>query len=81
MVHSTENTDLCFFFFFERGKGVDDGALVTTADKIFVVCQIGKFIALFVNITRSVDKPPEARSGRATYLKGETFKVSITPLR
>ena len=69
------------YVFFWGGKGVDDGAPVTTADRIFVVCQIGKFIALFVNISRFVEKSREARSGRATYLKRETFKVRITPLR
>ena len=47
----------------------------------FVVCQIGKSIALFVNTSRSVDKPHEDRSGRTTYLKGESSKVRMTPFR
>ena len=49
--------------------------------KTFVVCQIWKFIALFVNTSRSVDKPHEARSGRATYLKAESSKIRMNPFR
>ena len=43
--------------------------------RTFVVCQIKKIIALFVNTSKSADKPNEATSGRATYLKEESSKV------
>ena len=38
--------------------------------------QIGRFIAFF-NTSRSVDKPLEATSSRAIYLKRKPFKVKI----
>ena len=38
---------------------------------------MGKFIALFVNTSRSVDKPRETRSGRVIYLKRKSSKVRI----
>ena len=47
----------------------------------FVVCQIGKSLALFVNTSRSLDKPCEDRSGRATYLTGKSSKVRMAPFR
>ena len=58
-----------------------EGTPGTTADQTFVVCQIGKFIALFVNTSISVNKILKARSGRTTYLKRESSRVRITRFR
>ena len=70
------------FFFEERGTGgLMVGLQSQQQTKTFVVCQIWKFIALFVNTSRSVDKPHEARSGRATYLKAESSKIRMNPFR
>ena len=66
----------CVFVFW-RGEGTPG----VTADQTFVVCQIGKFIALFVNTSISVNKILKARSGRATYLKRESSRVRITRFR
>ena len=71
-----------FFFFEERGTGgLMVGLQSQQQTKTFVVCQIWKFIALFVNTSRSVDKPHEARSGRATYIKVESSKIRMNPFR
>ena len=48
--------------------------------RTFVDCPIGKTIALLVSTSRCVDKPREARSGRA---KGKLSKVKVrmTPFK
>ena len=45
---------------FNGGGGGDDRAPVITA--AFIVCQIGKFITLYINTMRSADRPRKARS-------------------
>ena len=68
----------CFVGFFEL-EGVLMMELQSQQQtRTFVVCQIKKVIALFVNISRSVNNPREARSGRASYVKGDSSKVVTT---
>ena len=43
----------------ERGGGDDRAPVITAA---FIVCQIVKFIALYINTMRSADRPRKARS-------------------
>ena len=51
---------LLLLLLFNGGGGGDDRPPVITA--AFIVCQIGKFITLYINTMRSADRPRKARS-------------------
>ena len=46
--------------------------------EFFFVFQVSKFIALFFNTSRYVNKPREYISGRAVYLERESSKFRTT---
>ena len=48
-----------YYLIGEPGGGDDRAPVITAA---FIVCQIGKFITLYINTMRSADRPRKARS-------------------